>query len=513
MRWCLMLDNSKYKQSYSIKVKSLIKFHRKGSLFSFVKASKYYLSSLLKLSVYKLISDNLKISKWEQKHKERYDNLQHAIQQYKFIKQAILQSQIWLNSTEFQEKYIDTKHPYPPLLDPSAVDYESISAELAYELNLPLPPKYDLIIISGSNMGHNALLDFLEKCGAKRGQDHLPKNLKTIYTSFYNFLVNPANASDFKILPFVQYDYLDYTEVEFRRYCDFFSRKVPILVQVRDPFIKLLLVNNIDFQANKTRFFTLNDNLPAVLDMFEYVYDLNLQKALNYLVAPHILRQSTAIKGIEKTQIDFIDTDNELMPNNAYETTKKLAQRYKLIEPKDKTFFEGIMEEDIEGFLPLTLNLFKSDAYLYLNKEYNKDSSNIKIDILIVLYQYMSETNKENFIDISNEIWGSNWLYKGSDIRLYINKDEYKIFDKTMKQATIKYFEYFKHEFMKRVELEISRRFVSADILDYLKKDKALRQKLKDILDTELECLKQMRPDIIESWTYYKEFETLCKDL
>ena len=341
-----MLDNSKYKQPYSIKVKSLIKFHRKGSLFSFVKASKYYLSSLLKLSVYKLISDNLKISKWEQKHKERYDNLQHAIKQYKFIKQAILQSQIWLNSTEFQEKYIDTKHPYPPLLDPSAVDYESISAELAYELNLPLPPKYDLIIISGSNMGHNALLDFLEKCGAKRGQDHLPKNLKTIYTSFYNFLVNPANASDFKILPFVQYDYLDYTEVEFRRYCDFFSRKVPILVQVRDPFIKLLLVNSIDFQANKTRFFTLNDNLPAVLDMFEYVYDLNLQKALNYLIAPHILRQSTAIKGVKKTQIDFIDTDNELMPNNAYETTKKLAQRYKLIEPKDKTFFEKTFEQN-----------------------------------------------------------------------------------------------------------------------------------------------------------------------
>ncbi|HEC1750942.1 TPA: DUF2972 domain-containing protein, partial [Campylobacter lari] len=51
------------------------------------------------------------------------------------------------------------------------------------------------------------------------------------------------------------------------------------------------------------------------------------------------------------------------------------------------------------------------------------------------------------------------------------------------------------------------------DILDYLRYDKKLRQKLKNILDFELTHIKQYRPDIVASWRYYQEFEKMCKEL
>ncbi|EAH6971378.1 DUF2972 domain-containing protein, partial [Campylobacter jejuni] len=51
------------------------------------------------------------------------------------------------------------------------------------------------------------------------------------------------------------------------------------------------------------------------------------------------------------------------------------------------------------------------------------------------------------------------------------------------------------------------------DVLNYLKENKELRVKLKNILDKELVHIKQHRPDIVASWKYYQEFEQMCKEL
>ncbi|MFG6702868.1 DUF2972 domain-containing protein, partial [Campylobacter coli] len=48
---------------------------------------------------------------------------------------------------------------------------------------------------------------------------------------------------------------------------------------------------------------------------------------------------------------------------------------------------------------------------------------------------------------------------------------------------------------------------------NYLKENKELRVKLKNILDKELVHIKQHRPDIVASWKYYQEFEKMCKEL
>lgn len=464
--------------------------------------------AFLKFKFYTIFTPNKinKIAKWSNKLTQRQKALKLSQRRLRFYLSCRKKSKIWLNCPEFKAKYLAQKHPNPPLLNPNDCDYTSIDADFAFECNLPLPPYYKLILISGSRCGHNALIDFFRQCGAKCAKDHLPKDLKVIYTSFYEFLVNETCKNDFAILPFVQYDYLDYTESEFIRYCNFFAHKVPVLVQVRDPFIKLLLVNNRWTKADALYHFTLNDDLPAILDRLHYMFGGSLEKAFEYLISLTALRQASAINSLSCIQsIDFIDTDNELMPNNAYETMKKLAIKYKLQQPQDRVFFEGLLEEDCFGLLPLTLEITSEDAYKYLGKSKADELSNHKVNIQITLYQYQADTL--NFIDISDEILGCKWLLQGSDIRLYIEKDEYRHFTFLMKEAAMRYFSYFKEEFIKRVELEKAKRFSIEDILSALQKDKALSKKLQNLLNQELDCVKKMRPDIVKSWKYYQSFE------
>lgn len=121
----------------SSEMKKYFKKQQMKSFFAIVKDYKrYYLGSLLWLNAFKILNNKAKMQKWQQKHKERYENLQLAIKKYKWTKNAILQSKIWLNSKEFKEKYLDTNHPYPPLLNPNDIDYEIIPAELVNPLNL-----------------------------------------------------------------------------------------------------------------------------------------------------------------------------------------------------------------------------------------------------------------------------------------------------------------------------------------------------------------------------------------
>ncbi|HEH3692710.1 TPA: DUF2972 domain-containing protein, partial [Campylobacter jejuni] len=41
---------------------------------------------------------------------------------------------------------------------------------------------------------------------------------------------------------------------------------------------------------------------------------------------------------------------------------------------------------------------------------------------------------------------------------------------------------------------------------------KDIRDKLKNILDYELQHIKENRPDIIDSWEYYQKFIKLCNE-
>ena len=70
---------------------------------------------------------------------------------------------MWLESKTFKEKY--TKHPYPPLVDPSKVLWEQTDPNVAWDLNLPLPPFYSLLFSVLPGAGGSAFYKFLKLCG------------------------------------------------------------------------------------------------------------------------------------------------------------------------------------------------------------------------------------------------------------------------------------------------------------------------------------------------------------
>ncbi|EDP6868741.1 DUF2972 domain-containing protein, partial [Campylobacter upsaliensis] len=74
---------------------------------------------------------------------------------------------------------------------------------------------------------------------------------------------------------------------------------------------------------------------------------------------------------------------------------------------------------------------------------------------------------------------------------------------------------YFK-EFVKALDEKANFRKQHAlnenDVLEYFKNNATLALKLKALLDRELTHIKQTRPDIIEKWKHYAEFEKICEE-
>ncbi|MFQ6343083.1 sugar transferase, partial [Campylobacter sp. VTCC 70190] len=74
-----------------------------------------------------------------------FHNFSYFIQNFDLIEE-------WLLSNDFNEKYKKENHPYPSLLNPKklndkneSINYHNIPAELAWEMNLPLPENYEFI--------------------------------------------------------------------------------------------------------------------------------------------------------------------------------------------------------------------------------------------------------------------------------------------------------------------------------------------------------------------------------
>ncbi|WP_298496750.1 DUF2972 domain-containing protein, partial [uncultured Helicobacter sp.] len=52
-----------------------------------------------------------------------------------------------------------------------------------------------------------------------------------------------------------------------------------------------------------------------------------------------------------------------------------------------------------------------------------------------------------------------------------------------------------------------------SQVLEYLKEHKDLRKIYQTYFEKEFVHIKQVRPDIVESWKYYQEFERMCAEL
>ncbi|EAK5517811.1 DUF2972 domain-containing protein, partial [Campylobacter jejuni] len=425
-----------------------------------------------------------------------FHNFNYFIQKFNLIEE-------WLLSNDFNEKYKKENHPYPSLLDPrklndekEKINYKNIPAELAWEINLPLPDNYEFVFLSAGVSGHAAMVKFLEDCNCRlfSKYSHRGNNIFGAYCDQYAFL----NKKGFNILTFFEYGIVDYKLKS--KFIGLFNSKKRVLFLVRDPIERLKSrINHIAPNKFAIYDFNLNSNVKEIVNVKKYyskngINDFPDINILENLLTFNFFCYKLLIDFFRKSHIFYIDME-EIKPAKAFDTMCVLADKFGFKRPVDKINFSHIVFDDTIGYFPMRLHV--EDMII----------------IITTLLRAKQMRQSKEYINFTKEFFDKPLKYENLGIFLKPQefgrlKQDSKLFD-----VTKRYLNNFIEALEERIDLEKAKLFKEKDVLNYLKENKELRVKLKNILDKELVHIKQHRPDIVASWKYYQEFEKMCKEL
>ncbi|EIA3836785.1 DUF2972 domain-containing protein, partial [Campylobacter jejuni] len=448
-----------------------------------------------------------------------FHNFNYFIQNFNLIEE-------WLLSNDFNEKYKKENHPYPSLLDPKKlndenekINYKNIPAELAWEMNLPLPDNYEFVFLNIFGAGSDAMDKFLRGCGIS--MNARVNNNYNRYLDSYKLLINSKN---YNVLVLSGHKISSDTDKLFF----LIIKKVPYLCIVRDP-ISLLkpLVNHHQSNPNIIRRITLNFDYENYIknvilyhqtskknNTIEYGFGKkpDLNNLLRYIIGDvnmNILNWRIKTLKHSITKLYYIDM-NDITREYAFNTFKKLSQIFKFSQPEDELFFRAkVCRNDILVLLPFVLEIYLKDHGNLVNIQ-DRDS----VKILISTRQLAKETYKEKrCIDIADMIFQERVYF--DNIVCLCTQCDFDILNKNVKlfHEVQKYIHNFIYHMYCQEKIEKAKFFDEEDILEYFKKNKDLAFKLKNILDEDYDHIKQYRPDIVASWKYYQEFEKMCQEL
>ncbi|EAJ8407209.1 DUF2972 domain-containing protein, partial [Campylobacter jejuni] len=412
-----------------------------------------------------------------------FHNFNYFIQKFNLIEE-------WLLSNDFNEKYKKENHPYPSLLDPKKlndekekINYKNIPAELAWEINLPLPDNYEFVFLSAGVSGHAAMVKFLEDCNCRlfSKYSHRGNNIFGAYCDQYAFL----NKKGFNILTFFEYGIVDYKLKS--KFIGLFNSKKRVLFLVRDPIERLKSrINHIAPNKFAIYDFNLNSNVKEIVNVKKYyskngINDFPDINILENLLTFNFFCYKLLIDFFRKSHIFYIDME-EIKPAKAFDTMCVLADKFGFKRPVDKINFSHIVFDDTIGYFPMRLHV--EDMII----------------IITTLLRAKQMRQSKEYINFTKEFFDKPLKYENLGIFLKPQefgrlKQDSKLFD-----VTKRYLNNFIEALEERIDLEKAKLFKEKDVLNYLKENKELRVKLKNILDKELVHIKQHRPDIVASW-------------
>ncbi|ENO5528683.1 DUF2972 domain-containing protein, partial [Campylobacter jejuni] len=409
-----------------------------------------------------------------------FHNFNYFIQKFNLIEE-------WLLSNDFNEKYKKENHPYPSLLDPKKlndekekINYKNIPAELAWEINLPLPDNYEFVFLSAGVSGHAAMVKFLEDCNCRlfSKYSHRGNNIFGAYCDQYAFL----NKKGFNILTFFEYGIVDYKLKS--KFIGLFNSKKRVLFLVRDPIERLKSrINHIAPNKFAIYDFNLNSNVKEIVNVKKYyskngINDFPDINILENLLTFNFFCYKLLIDFFRKSHIFYIDME-EIKPAKAFDTMCVLADKFGFKRPVDKINFSHIVFDDTIGYFPMRLHV--EDMII----------------IITTLLRAKQMRQSKEYINFTKEFFDKPLKYENLGIFLKPQefgrlKQDSKLFD-----VTKRYLNNFIEALEERIDLEKAKLFKEKDVLNYLKENKELRVKLKNILDKELVHIKQHRPDIV----------------
>lgn len=485
-------DKNKFKGGYLTLFKDIKQTHKD------YKTIKQLLSdfNITSPTIYNAITDNKeifiknlnKIENIFKTHKDYQAIIDNILHNFDYVLKHLDLIQKWLLSDDFYQRYKKENHPYPSLLDPKKlndeneeINYNNIPAELAWEMNLPLPAN-KIVYIGYGLSGNAAMLSFLSR------YNKITTNYIQSYNNNYVFNINYQFNKDIAI---------NYKKIHL-------LYKNNTIVLVRDPIERLKHAVNHGYWRNlKQKDFdqiSINDNICKILDRVRYVKKHDMKNnhiewsdkptldVIDSILNNNCFRYDSIL---QKTNININYIDMKQITGNCiYQTLKKLADDFGLNYPnsEDKNIINKKQINVFRYLLPLTLKI-----------------NNIEIFIIGSSLQIPSKCKIINNLILED----NNPLYNILFIAIYKNIQ----LDNNLIYLLKNYMLNFTHILNQKINYLNSNLLNETDCINYLKNNKELRIKLKQILDNELIHIKKHRPDIVASWRYYQEFEKMCEEL
>ncbi|WP_337209827.1 DUF2972 domain-containing protein, partial [Campylobacter molothri] len=331
-----------------------------------------------------------------------------------------------------------------------------------------------------------------------------------VYKDSYNYLIeNNINVS---IVPRVV---MNNSKIYY-----LLQKKVSLLYICRDPISILRhAINHIGGKQNekitfKMKEINLNSNLKEVFPEIHYEYSNSSKPSLRSLgrVIDNnelYFRSNRRINLLKKVAKDIICLDiTSISGNEALKTFDFLSKQIFNIQ-------------DIQDYALFTkrINRHQGDLVV-LPVKFHILVKNIDIKITVttknlIYFNSLEFIDKQNnFIDITSEIFQNRTLLF-DNIILLINQQEYEILKNNQKlyqKSKIYLNDYM--DALEKHEIEIKKHLISEDqILQFLKENKELRIRLKEIIDEDLTYVRENHPEYLKKWKYYQEFERMCEEL
>lgn len=437
---------------------------------------------------YKAILDNI------------FHNFNYFIQNFDLIEE-------WLLSDDFKERYKKENHPYPSLLDPKKlndknekINYKNIPAELAWEMNLLLPRNYRFIFITGGSCGHMAMFLYFKLL--KINRNWTSETEKEKYKIAYNVFIASKEYNIFSC------QWIQMT----RKLFYLADAEVPLIVLLRDPIERLKSSTN-HIVKHSTQFdLTLNPNEVLANKYYKMKDYPSLEKVDTIVDYPNyfdIFSKITYFKNI--TEVFILDT-KDIVGNRCYTTFCNLSKKLNFQYPSEnlKEIFITPFVSKVMDMLPLTLVLYPTNQY-----DNKKDIFTHPIEIIITFRKMMLYCNQEKLIDMKKDFFSkSNWDIQDEILFLIDKNDKNRLLsDSCLFLQTQQYLRKFMIVFENKIKEEKKKLFSENDILNYLRDNKQVRIKLKNVLKHEINFTKKTNQKIVASWKYYQEFEKMCKEL
>ncbi|MCI7411179.1 MAG: DUF2972 domain-containing protein [Helicobacter bilis] len=401
---------------------------------------------------------------------------------------------------------------YPPLINPRHINYDTTYSGLAWALNLPLPNNYKFVRVASHGVGVNSTTRMFEALGVVEilTEDFHQKLGVESYKIYFEEL--QYNKYDYNFLTIIEYDINRCVDPDgYHKFLHLIQANVPVLCQMRDP------IGLIRHMLNRNFVFKQHEKINLTSDYHEITKYLNRDDFTTNDISNRFLfgygrifPQNALVSLIKHSYVRYIDM-KEISTDTAFETFKKLSKEFGFKKPTKeckKPFTTNVFTGNLLMILPIYLYVDAEDIDNIYSKhnETNNGNATINENAYLITIDFPKNTDE---IDISPQVCsGINHTFS-----IYIKKDKYESLcaDKKLHEAVFAYLT----ELISEIDFEVKRADKNLvrekDILEYLRHNKEERQKLKAILDPNLTHIKKHRPDIVNNWEYYMEFEEMCK--